>query len=711
MLSNQQKTTLFNVIASPFFLAIPVTILIIIFLPNPSSKYKIKLVSKQVANKSESNVKFYDLNGDGIDERVIAYHNTVKKTASIKVMTHDEINYDAWNFNGYFQGQSSINFYCTDINEDGFTEIFAFYYRSDSVFMTVIQPYPDKKIIFKEKLITTVWKRNGKIDYSISNYNTEDLNGDGNKELLFLLQAGYSLQPRMIVAYNFVKNSISTSKSYGAYLTNLTLLENKQSNPELYIGSFTPANISDSMGIPYSDYYSWFFGFDNEFNLLFNPEKNTFYPSSVNVCKFENDDNQNFIAAAFSNNIKKSLSLKFINQSSGLFSLKEFSKPENSKTMINPLMRNIQINGKNYVLLGVENDQFILINEKLEIIKRDVYKDATSIRNIIDLNKDGKKEFVFVTRDNEIVIYDHNLSNPTYFKTGLMPFTSVWYNSGIKRNGNEPDEFYLKTNHHLFFFTYGLNKLYYLKYPIWLLLYAFVAFVLWFTQRMQKMNLKRKQVIEETINSLQMRTIKSQMDPHFMFNVLNGLAHNVATGNSKDAYDQILRFSQLLRSLMKRTDRIDISLAEELEFVTSYLELEKFRFKNDFEFDIIVNDDVDKTIRLPRMLIQLLVENSIKHGLRNKTGIKKLTLSVLLKNNRLTIVVEDNGIGRKEALQKTRDTGKGLKLIRDMIRLNRKLGGKDITLSYTDLYDDGGNAEGTRAEVVMESEFSKPQRH
>ena len=710
MLNHKHKTLLLNIIASPFFLAIPVTLLIIIFLPNPSSKYKIELVSKQIANKPESNVQFCDLNGNGKDERIIAYHNTVKKTASIKVMTHDEINYDAWNFNGYFQGQSSVNFYCTDINEDGFTEIFAFYYRSDSVFMTVIQPYPDKKIIFKEKLITTVWKRNGKIDYSISNYNTEDLNRDGNKELLFLLQAGYSLQPRMIVAYDFAKNSISTSKSYGAYLTTLTLIKNKQSIPELYVGSFTPANISDSMGIPYSDYYSWFLGFDSKLELLFNPVKNVYYPSRVDVCKFENDEGEQFIAASFINNIKKLLTIKFIKQGNEVISFKEFVKSKKSKSGFVSLMRPVQTDGKNYILLGIKNNQFILINEKLEIVKKDVYKAVYALMNIADLNKDGKKEFVFMSPDNEIVVYDNNLNNPTSFNTGLLPFSSGWLNSGIKHNGNEQNELYLKNLHHLYLFTYNLNRLYYLKYPIWLLLYGLAVLILWFAQRMQKINLKRKQLIEDTINNLQMRTIKSQMDPHFMFNVLNGLAHNVAVGNSKDAYNQILRFSKLLRSLMKKTDRIDTSLSEEIEFITSYLELEKFRFKDQFEFDIHFDDQIDKTIRLPRMLIQLLVENSIKHGLRNKTGIKKLKVSVSLNNNQLTIIVEDNGVGREEAMQKTHDTGKGMKLIKDMIRLNRKLGGKQITLNYTDLYDDSGNAAGTRVEVIVESETSKPRR-
>ena len=191
------------------------------------------------------------------------------------------------------------------------------------------------------------------------------------------------------------------------------------------------------------------------------------------------------------------------------------------------------------------------------------------------------------------------------------------------------------------------------------------------------------------------------MDPHFMFNVLNGLANNVAKGNSKEAHDQILRFSQLLRSMMKRTDKIDICLAEELEFVKNYLKLEKVRFKDNLEFNINIEKGVDTNIRLPRMLIQLLVENSIKHGLLDVEKRKKLNVDIICKNEKPHIVVEDNGIGRKTAMRKARGIGKGLKLINDMMMLNRKLGGEEITMSYTDLYDAGGKAAGTRVEVVF----------
>jgi len=701
MLNNRQKSTFFNVVASPFFLAIPVAIAIIFFLPNPSSRYKIEQVSKQVADKKASKITYCDLNNDGEDERVVGFHNAVKGEAAIKVLTNDGINYDAWNFHGYFQNASE-NFYCTDIDNDGFSEIFVIYHKDDSVFMAAIQPYPDKKVIFDRKFIAKVLVRDGRVDFSVGAFNKTDLNVDGNYELVFWLKAGLSRQPRVIVACDIFNDTIIKSNSYAAQYSPMQILDiDGDSLPEIYCGSSTTANIPDSLGIPYSDYYSWFFGFDNKLNLLFEPIKNVGYPSGLNICNYRNDEGKSFIAVTFNDISKRSQSIKFIDFGNHIFSEMEFSNPKTLKSNIITIMKAVTIDGRNYVLMGIDDDEFVLINEKLEMVKRKILTSAISLRFVDDLNKDGKNEFVFMSPEFELVIYDHSLKNPATFSTNILPYAASWYSNGIIHNGIKQDEFFIKTDNFLYLFTYSPEYFYYLKYPMWLLVYGFVALLLWFSQRLQQIQIKRKQQIEETINSLQMKTIKSQMDPHFMFNVLNGLANNVAIGNTKEAHDQIIRFSILLRSMMKRTDKIDIRLADEIEFVSSYLELEKFRFRDDFDFEINIDENIDKNIRLPRMLIQLLVENAIKHGLRNKEGLKILKVDINFKEGKTIIVVEDNGVGRKEAMKTTRDTGKGLKLIHDMIRLNRKLGGREITIAFTDLYDESGKAAGTRVVVSV----------
>ena len=701
MLNNNQKTVLLNIVASPFFMALPIAFALIFLLPNPTTKYKIELQSKKNANKVESHIIYCDLDGDGYDERVVAFHNTIKHEAAIKVLSNDGINYDAWNFHGYFQ-KSSNNFYCTDIDNDGFKEVFVVYYRSDSVFLGAIKPYPNKEIIFKDKFISTVWYRDGKIDYCINSYTLADLNDDKNNELLFLLNAGYSRQPRQIIAYDFANETIIKSKSYGALLSTISIDDiDNDGLPEIYCGSSTPANIPDSMEIPYNDHYSWFFGFDNKLKLMFEPIKNSTYPSGTKVCSFTANDGKKYLFVGSYNTTNKTFTVKLLNSTNKIIHEKRFSNLRFNNSSALTIMKPINYKGKNYILLGLKNNGFVLLDENLEekTIKSPGIETSSCFE--FDLNKDSLSEYLFSTSDSRYIVYDNNFQNPVIIKTDIRPIDLSYFDVGVKHNGEKQDELYIKSKNYLRLYTYKPDNMYYLKYPMWFLVYLAVVLLLWFSRKLQKAQEKRKQIIEETINSLQMKTMKSQMDPHFMFNVLNGLANSVAKGNSGEAHKQILRFSQLLRSLMQKTERIDISLNEELKFVKSYLELEKFRFKDDFGFSVEMAEDVDKNMRLPRMLIQLLVENSIKHGLRNKEGIKKLNVTVCNKTNHVHITVEDNGVGRKQAMKTTRDTGKGTKLINEMIRLNRKLGGKEITVNYTDLYDKGGKALGTRVELEI----------
>jgi len=702
MLTNQQKNILLNITANPLFIALPITFLIILFLPNPTSKYKIELKSKNIADKQKSKIDFYDLNSDGKDERIIEFHNAVKGEASIKILGNEGLIYDTWNFHGYFQNASN-NFYCSDFDNDGYAEIFVFYYRDDSVLLTAIQPFPNKKIILQDKLITTVWKRNEDIDYIISDYNTTDLNGDKYNEIIFLFKAGYSRQPRKIVSFDIHNDSITKSKSIGANYSYLTILDiNGDAKPEIFLGSNTTANIHDSLPIPYNDYSSYFLAYNNKLKFLFPPIINPNYPSTVQVCKYKSDIGEPLIAVLFNNTAEKNQIVKFYDQNYKVIYSKKLIDAATDKSNIISYMTNVNIKGENFILLGISYDKFILINEKGDEVKKYLFEDGVSLKMYKDINKDGKKEFVFTNSKTDLFIYDHNLENPVkYENKDITPFANLWVSIGVKHNGNSKDEIFLKTSEYLYLYTYEPDYYYYMKYPLWLLLYVIVSFILWFTQRMQRIQTLRKQRIEDTINSLQLKTIKSQMDPHFMFNVLNGLANNVAKGSSDEAYSQILRFSKLLRSMMSRSERIDISLKEEIDFVKNYLELEKFRFKDDFEYAIEVSEDVDSNIRIPRMLIQLLVENSIKHGLGNKIGLKSILIKAYIEKGNTRIIVEDNGIGRQNAAETNKGTGKGLKIIRDMISLNKKLTGKEISINYIDLYDKQGETCGTRAEVEL----------
>lgn len=699
MFKSHHKPEFINIIASPFVLAIPILLVILLFLPNPNHKYKLTLDNKERANKKNSATVFYDLDNDGNDERIISFHNNSKSMAALKVLSADGVNYEQWNMNGYFSYVQG-SFACQDLNKDGYGEIYAIYYRADSVFLSAIQPYPGKEWILKEIFITKVWERDNAIDYMTDFSGAADFNGDGVDELVFVIKAGFSRQPRSIYIFNPKNNEIKSSPSVGA-MPGQTLIAdlNQDEVPELYVSSSTPANIPDTMPILLHDYSSWLMGYNQDFKWLFPPIENPFYPSGVyHIASITGQDGSKYILWGIWNTDQDGDILKIYNSKGEMIKsflpIKNFHKQYLSTT--------INFKNKTYYLAGSDPMDFIFVDQNLDLYRiPKLVDEIIFLKAVDDINKDGDLEYVFQTNEFNYIIFDKELKNPIKLETGILPFSTEFIFDGIKHNNDKPHQFFYKTDQYIQLYSYEFDPYYYLKYPLWLLLYLLVAGVLGLTQYFQRLQTKKRITIENTINQLQMKVLKTQMDPHFMFNVLNGIAAKVRKGEKVESYNHIVRFSQLLRALMRRVNKLDVSLEDELNFVRNYLELEKFRFEESFEYQFEIDPKVDSFMRIPRMLIQLLVENSIKHGLSPKADLKTIEIQAKQLENRIEIRVKDNGVGREAAKEKSTDSGNGLQIIKEMIRLYKKTTGTELQLHYQDLEDKKGKALGTLAVVSI----------
>ena len=147
----------------------------------------------------------------------------------------------------------------------------------------------------------------------------------------------------------------------------------------------------------------------------------------------------------------------------------------------------------------------------------------------------------------------------------------------------------------------------------------------------------------------ELTALKSQMNPHFIFNALNSIQELYTIGDKKMANEQMGNFAQLTRKILDVSGKQKIELAEEIEILTNYLELESMRFENDFSYQLNLSEDIDEDyVQLPPMLLQPYVENAIKHGLLHKKGEKQLTVNFSLNADETFLLVEitDNGIGR-----------------------------------------------------------------
>lgn len=152
------------------------------------------------------------------------------------------------------------------------------------------------------------------------------------------------------------------------------------------------------------------------------------------------------------------------------------------------------------------------------------------------------------------------------------------------------------------------------------------------------------------IGELKLMALRSVMSPHFIFNVLNSIQFFIAKSDRLNAMNYLATFSKLIRSILYHSVNNKIKLADEIELLQNYVNLEMTRFENKFAFSLLVDPEIEiESIVIPSLLIQPYVENAILHGLYNKQGHGELFIRINENDGILIFEIEDNGIGRKES--------------------------------------------------------------
>jgi sensor histidine kinase YesM len=236
----------------------------------------------------------------------------------------------------------------------------------------------------------------------------------------------------------------------------------------------------------------------------------------------------------------------------------------------------------------------------------------------------------------------------------------------------------------------------YLTYPgIYLLVLLFIILI----KRINTLQVVQKESLNRRLVTLQLQGIKSQLDPHFTFNTLNSIASLIYLEDRELAYDYMNKFTHLLRGLINDAERIYRTLGEELEFVTTYLDLEKLRFGNKFNYEIHISQNVSQREQVPKLVLHTFAENAIKHGIMSLSEGGILKIKAEKNKDYLILLVEDNGIGRARAEGQSTSTGKGLKLTREFYDILNQINKKPIKHFITDIQDNEGLVIGTRVEV------------
>lgn len=236
-----------------------------------------------------------------------------------------------------------------------------------------------------------------------------------------------------------------------------------------------------------------------------------------------------------------------------------------------------------------------------------------------------------------------------------------------------------------------------------LILTFFIGFLLF---RQSKLNTRRRiSEMDQKILEITQANLRQQMNPHFIFNTLNSIQYYMYKHDKLATNNYLTKFSNLIRKILENSRHTAVPVRDELDALQLYLELESIRFRDKFDYQIHVDEEVDPLMyKIPTMLIQPYVENAISHGLilRKDKGLVKISLT--LNKNFLLCIIEDNGIGRDASreinLKKQHGHHSlGTHITESRLKLVNDLYGTSLKTIYTDLKDVQGNAAGTRVEI------------
>jgi ligand-binding sensor domain-containing protein/two-component sensor histidine kinase len=310
-----------------------------------------------------------------------------------------------------------------------------------------------------------------------------------------------------------------------------------------------------------------------------------------------------------------------------------------------------------------------------------------------------KFQFGFLTfENNEPALFEYKLNSGGWMNTGSqasVSFASLSpgsYNLWVRLKNDESKAMIIH---------FSIKPPYWQTWWFILLMFAILAFVITFFVRRRMVAIRKEASLKHRLVELEMAALRSQMNPHFIFNTLNSINSYIIENKTDEASDYLTEFSQLMRIILEHSKEKLVKLEDDLKALKLYMELESKRLERSFDYRIEINTETDTTdIDIPPLVMQPFVENAIWHGLRNKKGNGFIDIRVEKKNDDLHISISDDGIGREEAkkFQKLKDKS-SFGIQATVKRLVLHYPGSSVTIE--DLKNEKNEPCGTRVDIFF----------
>lgn len=229
--------------------------------------------------------------------------------------------------------------------------------------------------------------------------------------------------------------------------------------------------------------------------------------------------------------------------------------------------------------------------------------------------------------------------------------------------------------------------------------------------RIRTIQIRRKEKFRadfaKRLAEAEMKSLRAQMNPHFIFNSLNSINTFILKNETDVASEYLTKFSRLIRAVLNNSKNKLVSLEDELDALRIYLELEQIRFNNKFTFSIIIDQYLDTNrVFVPPLLLQPYVENAVWHGLMYKDSHGSISISAHKQDGEILFAIQDDGIGREKAAEyksayELKGKSLGMKITADRIETINQMYKSKAEINIIDLYDTRQQAAGTRVTIKL----------
>ena len=327
--------------------------------------------------------------------------------------------------------------------------------------------------------------------------------------------------------------------------------------------------------------------------------------------------------------------------------------------------------------------QSIVIGEELSFLS-DISNAYGLLSGIAESRGNYKKALEYYKTSEDYSRQVTNDVNIKYVNDVLQRYTNDQQNNRIELLNRENEIVKLKLRR---------NKTTLLVGALMLVMFTLILYIVYRQYQLKS---------EKKVMALEQSMLRSQMNPHFLFNSLNSIKLYIINNEQKNAVHYLNKFSKLVRKILEASSVRETSLEEELETIELYMNIENIRFNHEIDFDIVVAPEVNPAaVRIPSLLLQPFLENALWHGLSSKKGLKSLRVNVdAPEKGAVLITICDNGIGR-EAAQKLQEKkvlkrkSVGIANTKERLANFSKDYQNRFEVSIKDLYGTEGEASGT----------------